>query len=290
MPAAIAHEQRQYATYLLSQSEPDSLLEVVPERGGIALRWQFQGKEIFYLDAERFKDPTLSVRGGNPILFPICGNLPDNTYTHNGQSYQLKQHGFARELPWQVSPLTDEASGKLVLSLESNDQTRAVYPFEFYLAFSYQLVGNQLLTTQTVTNPSTEALPFSLGFHPYFLVDDKSQLRFDIPACELIDQKTKIAHAFAGEFDLSQDELDLIFPTLTRSSAHVVDLQQGIRLTLDFSDAYRNLVFWTVKGKPFYCLEPWTAGRNAMNTGDRLIALEPGASFTAFVNFTIEPW
>jgi len=27
------------------------------------------------MDTERFKDPTLSVQGGIPLLFPICGNL-----------------------------------------------------------------------------------------------------------------------------------------------------------------------------------------------------------------------
>jgi D-hexose-6-phosphate mutarotase len=30
-------------------------------------RWQVQGQDILYLDAERFADPTLTVRGGVPM-------------------------------------------------------------------------------------------------------------------------------------------------------------------------------------------------------------------------------
>jgi len=76
---AIATEQRQYKTYCLSDPANDAYLEVVPERGGIITGWRVQGQELLYLDAERFTNPEMTVRGGIPILFPICGNLPNNT-------------------------------------------------------------------------------------------------------------------------------------------------------------------------------------------------------------------
>ncbi|NEP44786.1 MAG: hypothetical protein F6K35_38455 [Okeania sp. SIO2H7] len=38
------------------------------------------------------------------------------------------------------------------------------------------------------------------------------------------------------------------------------------------------MVFWTVKGKDYFCLEPWTYPINSLNMGDRLLDLEPGAS------------
>ena len=48
------------------------------------------------------------------------------------------------------------------------------------------------------------------------------------------------------------------------------------------------IVFWTVKGKPFYCLEPWTAGRNALNTGERLLSLAPGDSLETVFSLTAD--
>ena len=76
----IVKEQEQYQTYILTDEQAQSQIEVVPERGGIISRWRINGQEILYLDAARFADPTMSIRGGIPILFPICGNLPNNTY------------------------------------------------------------------------------------------------------------------------------------------------------------------------------------------------------------------
>jgi galactose mutarotase-like enzyme len=95
MTFTITQNQNQYLTYCLKDERSfDAYLEVVPARGGIITRWQICGEDILYLDRERFKDPNLSVRGGVPILFPICGNLPDNTYQHQGRNYTLKQHGI----------------------------------------------------------------------------------------------------------------------------------------------------------------------------------------------------
>ncbi len=80
MTFEVAINEQQYKTYVLCDSYAQSEIEVVPERGGIVTKWRIQGQDIFYLDESRFTHPELSVRGGIPILFPICGNLPDNTY------------------------------------------------------------------------------------------------------------------------------------------------------------------------------------------------------------------
>ncbi|MBW4693966.1 MAG: aldose epimerase [Lyngbya sp. HA4199-MV5] len=286
---AIAVEQGQYKAYTLSNPTTNTSLQIIPERGGIVTRWRVQGQEIFYLDEARLTDPTLTVRGGIPVLFPICGNLPDNTYTYNGQSYTLKQHGFARELPWEVIDQATGDRGSLTLSLTSNDQTRAVYPFDFKLFFTYTLDGNTLTVHQRYENHSDVPMPFSAGFHPYFSVLDKTQLEVEIPATHLLDQPTKNTRPFNGIFDFEQEEIDVAFTELSSQTASVTDRAQGLRLTLTQDDEFSIMVFWTVKGKPFYCLEPWTAGRNAMNTGDRLLHLAPGASLEITFTLAVGP-
>ncbi|MBW4605712.1 MAG: aldose epimerase [Hassallia sp. WJT32-NPBG1] len=283
---AIALQEQQYKTYVLTDAQTNSQLEVVPERGGIITKWRVNGEEIFYLDAERFTNPELSVRGGNPILFPICGNLPDNTYTYQGKQYTLKQHGFARDLPWEVTDQVTQDKASLTVVLNSNEQTRAVYPFDFEVAFTYQMQGNILEVQQNYTNKSSEPMPFSFGFHPYFAISDKTQLEFEIPSSEYQDQKTKEMHSFNGNFDFNRDEIDVAFKQLTSQSASVTDHSRKLKLTLDYDDAFPILVFWTLKGKDFYCLEPWSAARNSINTGEHLTVLEPGASYSASFKLT----
>lgn len=286
---AIAIKQDQYTTYILTDEQAQSRIEVIPERGGIITQWSLQHQDILYFDAERFKDPNLSVRGGIPILFPVCGNLPNNAYTYKGQQYQLKQHGFARDLPWTVAESVEGLNDllHLTLFLNSNDQTRAVYPFDFQLTFTYQLKGNTLAIQQRFTNYSSEPIPFSIGLHPYFLTADKTQLEYEIPASEYQDQISSYIHPFSGTFDLTRDELDLVFREITDCSASVTDKGRGLKITLNYSDLYSSLVFWTVKGKDYYCLEPWSAPRNALNTGEHLTQLAPGASLEAYVSISV---
>ncbi|MBE9139250.1 aldose epimerase [Nodosilinea sp. LEGE 07088] len=283
---AVALKADPAATYVLSDTDT-ARLEIVPDRGGIATRWQVEGQDIFYFDRDRFANPELSVRGGIPILFPICGNLPDNQYHLDGQAYRLKQHGFARDLPWQATQQDVSEAASLTLELSSDEATLAHYPFEFKLAFTFQLKGHTLDIGQRFTNLSDQSMPFSTGLHPYFLVEDKSQLEFEIPSTEYRNHLTGSTEPFGGSFDMTQDEIDLAFQGLTAPAATVTDHHLGRRLTLSWSADYTKLVFWTVKGKDYYCLEPWTAPRNALNTGENLLVVEPQQTMTTHVRMAV---
>ncbi len=287
--SAIRVEQQQYKTYILSNESSAAEVSVVPERGGIITLWRVQDQDIFYLDTERFRDPALSVRGGIPLLFPICGNLPDDTYTLNGQTYQLKQHGFARNLPWEVTDQSTHDGASLTVSLKSSEQTRAVYPFDFELSFIYTLKDNTLEQRYRHTNLSDQPMPFATGIHPYFLVKDKSQLAFNLPSTQYKAKGENTVQTFSGQFDFEQDEIDIAFFNLSQQSAVVTDLSRKLKLTLDYDQNYSTLVFWTVKGKDFYCLEPWSAPRNALNTGDALLSAEPGETLETVISMTVEP-
>lgn len=271
--------------YILSDTDNQSSLTIFPDRGGIATSWRVGDRELMYLDADRFTDPTLSVRGGIPILFPICGNLPDNTYKIGDQQYSLKQHGFARELPWQVTHQSTTTAASLTVTLESNDATRQVYPFDFSVSFTYRLRGGELVIDQTYTNKSDTPMPFSTGLHPYFLAPAKEQLTFEIPATSYQEKQTGEIHPFAGKFDFSQAEIDAAFTNVTGTVATATDAGQQLTLTMTSSEHYRTVVFWTVAGKDFYCLEPWTAPRNSLNTGIDLLHVAPGETLTCNVTF-----
>jgi galactose mutarotase-like enzyme len=287
MTFTITQKQNQYVTYCLKDEEADAYLEVVPARGGIITRWQICGEDILYLDRERFKDTNLSVRGGVPILFPICGNLPDNTYQYQGRNYSLKQHGFARDLPWQVSKQSSETAASLTLELNSNEATRQVYPFDFQLIFTYQLQGNSLRIHQKVINLSPEKMPFSIGFHPYFQVTDKTRLSFDIPSSQYLDQRTKTFHSYSSNFDFNLEEIDAAFPQITRHQSGFSDSYHQRQIVLSYDDLYTTIVFWTLKDKNYICLEPWSAPRNALNTGEHLTYLEPQSSREAIVEMRV---
>ena len=283
---AIALKADRYPTYVLSDLDAAARLEVVPERGGLITRWQVEDRDILYFDDERFAQPELSVRGGIPILFPICGNLPNSSYTLEGQTYHLKQHGFARDYPWQTAGQDVSEAAELTLEFSSDETTRQSYPFDFRLRFTYRLHGHTLEILQRFTNLSAQPMPFTTGLHPYFLVQDKSRLSFELPSVQYQDQNTGDVGPFEGHFDWQNDEIDVIFKLLTDNAATVTDRQLGQRLTLSWGDAYSALVFWTVKGKDYYCLEPWSAPKNGLNTGN-VIEVAPQQSYETQVRLAV---
>ncbi|WP_218082016.1 aldose epimerase family protein [Anthocerotibacter panamensis] len=285
----VDQKQGLYVVYLLQDEAAHCAIEVVPERGGIITRWTVAGQEILYLDQERFAHPEYSVRGGIPILFPICGNLPENTYTYQGQTYPLKQHGFARDLPWTVIGQETTQGAQLTLQLLSSEQTRAIYPFDFELIFTYRLQGDTLTLQQRYTNIGDEPMPFSTGLHPYFLAIDKSQLRLAIPATQMVDQRTKMTLPFTGSFDFGATEIDVAFRELSTPQASVVDLERGLSVALQADPVFSTLVFWTLQGKDFYCLEPWSAPRNSLNSGENLLWLAAGASRELTIRLAVYP-
>ena len=101
-----------------------------------------------------------------PVLFPIVGRLKDDTLRHEGKSYRLTQHGFARDrrFAW-----LNRSATACRLVLHEDAETRAMYPFAFRLEIAFALDDDVLEQRFTLTNPGRGVLPASLGAHPGFV-------------------------------------------------------------------------------------------------------------------------
>lgn len=128
-------------------------------------------------------------------------------------------------------------------------------------------------------------MPFSAGLHPYFKAPDKQSLTVEIPSPSYQEKQTSQTHPFTGKFDFNQAEIDAAFTNLTGNTTIVTDPHQQLTLTMTQGAEYRNIVFWTVKDKDFYCLEPWTGPRNSLNTSIDLLHVSPGETSIAQVIF-----
>ena len=65
-----------------------------------------------------------------PLLFPIVGRLKNDELRHQGKTYPMTQHGFARD---QRFDWLERAPGRCTLVLTDNAETRSRYPFAFRL-------------------------------------------------------------------------------------------------------------------------------------------------------------
>ena len=259
----------------LTLQESSAIATIAPVRGAIACMFAVGRQTVLYMDVETLNDPTKNVRGGVPVLFPSPGKLADDRWARDGQQGAMKQHGFARNLAWHV---VESTATSATLRLESTAETRAQYPWDFVFDMVFTLRGTSLALEQHVTNKSGTPMPFGVGFHPYFQIadGDKSNARITTKATRAFDNVTKQNIDLAGPIDLTKKEVDLHL--LDHGSTESSLITPAGTVTLQGSPEYTHWVVWTLAGKDFVCLEPWTCPGNALNTGDRVISLAPSAT------------
>ena len=101
----------------------------------------------------------------SPVLFPIVGCVWENEYKIEGKSYNLTQHGFARDMDFE---LVSESENEIYYRLTDSEETRKEYPFPFCLEIGYRIEGKRIEVIWVVKNPGDKDLYFQIGAHPAF--------------------------------------------------------------------------------------------------------------------------
>ena len=253
--------------------DKNNYLKFCPERGGLITNWVSEGKEILYFDEKRFIDKTKSIRGGIPILFPICGNL-DASSSVFGKSYlQLNQHGFARDLKW--SYYFNKKKNSLCLTLKDSEKTKLFYPYNFELTIQVFLKINSLIFQINIQNKTKNEMPVNFGLHPYFNISDLKNVDFVDFSINCQDQKTNCLRNTFDELKKISNGIDLLMYTAGKSSFRDNCLKRQVTI---INPAPFDLgVIWSDPPRKMICLEPWTSPRNSLIDGFKKILIPPHA-------------
>lgn len=245
-------------------TDGDAQAAIAPARGGLVTQFTVAGRALLFLDRATFDDPTRNVRGGIPVLFPFAGK----------GMHGMKQHGFARTLPWAVESHT---RAQLVCALEANEATRASFPHDFRLALTVTLHAPRLSLAFSLTNRGAAPMPLHFGLHPYFSVPlaQKAQATVVTDATRAFDNRTGQTGPlpplrFGGE----EVDLHLLDHAAPRTAFE--------DLALTWSPNFRTLVVWTLPGQPFVCVEPWSAPAGTLG------AATLAAGTTTVFDFAVE--
>ena len=237
-----------------------------------------------------------------PVLFPLVGRLPGDTYFHEGRRYQLPQHGFARDQEFAV---VAHRPTELVFRLAHTEATRRMFPFAYELTITYTLRDARLLVRWDVRNPAADQpLLFSIGAHPAMRCPllpheafEDYYIEFDHPVTlerhllqgglltgqtsPVMQQQTELplSYALFADDALVFKHYDFTALTLrSRKSAHFVRFQ---------FDGFPYLGLWTKgPGAGFVCVEPWQGVASPVGEpgelGDKegILTLAPGQVFS----------
>lgn len=215
----------------------------------------------------------------SPVLFPIVGRLINDSYSFNGEKYQLPRHGFARNMEFSFDKKSDS---QVVFELNESEETKINYPFDFKLLITYTLIENELVIEYFVRNQSDEVLPFSIGAHPAFAISDKFEnysLQFN--AADTFETHHLENESFNGKTTLVEKnnnvialnyalfEKDaLVFKQLNSDEVILKNKENAI-LKVNF-DHFPYLGIWTKENAPFLCIEPWFGLADAINHNGNL--------------------
>lgn len=249
----------------------------------------------------------------SPVLFPIVGSVWEKCFRVDGKVYEMGQHGFARDMDFE---LVSAADTEIWYRLESSEKTLAAYPWPFVLEIGYRLEGNSVKVLWKVTNPGETEMYFQIGAHPAFNYPgydpdavDRGVVAFDrndnlqrsgFKGKGCVDPQARFLIPLSddGMLRLKRDTFDDIDTLMLEN-----DQVHKIVFLKNDSSPYLTVTFdapvvaiWSPpkRNAPFFCIEPWY-GRcdRADFTGefkdrDWVNALAPGAIFSASYTITLD--
>ena len=245
----------------------------------------------------------------SPILFPIVCSVNDETYRVDGQEYHLPRHGFARDAKFTLIAQNER---KVTFALESSEDTKKVYPYDFTLSVSYVLDNNKIGVIWHVHNTDQREIHFQIGGHPAFNVpgmkageNQYGRIRLDNE--EPLDglksyidgshEMTEIpVEAEQGIIEFCDNTWRNDSVKIHKSQVHRAELlgpDGEPEVTVDFRTPV--IAFWSPyqKNAPFVCIEPWygigdpRGFEGEFKDKPLMNHLQPGASFMSRYDITI---
>lgn len=243
-----------------------------------------------------------------PVLFPIVGKLKKGQTIINGRTFEMPQHGFARDMEFEPVTKLDNFHSYM---LKSNKYTMARYPFEFELYNTYRQEDNKIMFIYKVINIGNNNMPFALGSHPAFKIDPDDLKRGNY-YLEFDDDEEKVHFLYlvdglVGTEYAKNKLIDNKYLVLNENTfdndALIIKGIQNKKISLKNSRTRKTILkmdyegwpylgIWSRPGAPFICLEPWMSTADRVNSTNifvkkpDLIILPPGEEFEN--KFTVE--
>lgn len=209
----------------------------------------------------------------SPVLFPFVGGVKDKEYRFNGKTYSIGQHGFARDMEFELENSTED---EIWFTLSETEESLDKYPFGFLLEIGYRLEDAAVRVMWSVENTNDRDMWFAIGAHPGFAVDmlpghsfklyDKSgkpvssvtNRIFGSGGC--VTDKTANIDTPEGVLAISEKLFDNDALVLENGQVGKVDLydeEGGLIVAVEFDAPLVGLWSPPHKNAPFVCIEPW---------------------------------
>lgn len=244
------------------------------------------------------------------VLSPWPNRVRAAKWTLDGEVQQLDiteparggaLHGLLQFTDYEVGPRAD---GTVTLAALIAPQHG--WPFPLETSVTYTLTGDGIRVTHAATNAGDRRAPYAVGSHPFLRVGETpvEQLTLTVPASTYFEVDDRLDPIAESPVDGTPADLrhgpvvgDLRLDTAYGSLAHAHPVEgRGVSAWLQAPDGARTTLWqdldWgylQVFTKPVFprrdgpgtavAVEPMTAPPDALNSGQGLIWIEPGATW-----------
>ena len=280
----------------------DSELIVSPD-GGALVAFNYFG---FNYLAEKFNGNFIE-SGQGQILLPWPNRIKGGVYEYLGTQYQLPInevahnnaiHGLLRWDKFYEESITEDS-----LKLKSFLVAQQGYPFELEVSLSYNLTSSGFKVTTEVINKSLMAVPFGLGWHPYFVVSNEFvndwHLQIDANMYYEVDidlLPTNLESSDGSDYDFRKSKkigntvLDTCIAGFDGRGINATLCNEASNRTLEvYSDgAFKYLMVFSGDSlkdglkRRSIALEPMTCPANAFNSKNDLVDIAPNQKFEGY--------
>ncbi len=226
------------------------------------------------------------------ILFPFANRIKDGFYTYNNQDYQLEInqeeennaiHGLVYNKTFKISNKnTSKNEASIQLEYEELNRPKG-FPFTYTIRLNYILNKDGLKLNVLLENTDSEAFPFTLGWHPYFISKNlyESSLEFDSNKKLILDDKliTTRVKDFKNEepFKVKNKTLDDCF-ILNTNTVKFTTPSYDMEIHTSSSETFLQL--FTPSRANTIAIEPMTGVSDSFNNKIGLQILEPKKTYS----------
>ncbi len=277
-------------------------VELCPEIGGSVARFQGWDRDLMR------QAPEAALLARDPlgmacyILMPFSNRVRDARFTFEGQTYELARnfgkepnaiHGNAWQRAWHVEA-AGAATARLVLEHEPARDGAAQWPFAYRGALDVALAADGLEMRLSIANTDTRRMPMGLGLHPFFPLTTATRLTAPLGGVWLPEGHRPMPPAWT--FDaapMAPLSVDHCFTGWTQR-ARLEWPDRDLRLAIDASAEFGNLVIYVPRAHDYVCVEPVSNVNDGFNlaaagvTDTGVVVLAPGEILSGRVRFRPE--
>lgn len=270
----------------------------VPDLGATMLELNFKNRNVIdgYNTPEELAE---GAWGKSAVLFPFPNRLKDGKYILDGNTYSFPIndgagnnaiHGLGRDKVFEVKDIETGETQASVKCVYHNNGNNTAYPFPFSVEISFSINDdNEFDMEMLFINQSAHAIPVGLGWHPYFILDEKvDNCQLQLPECQMIKVNEEMIPTgekknyieFASKNKIEDTVLDTCFEIKNQTGKTSIILE----------GAYGNLEYWQEAGERLWnffqiftpparnciAIEPMTCNIDAFNNKEGLVMLESG--------------